>query len=59
VLSPRIMNRAVAVPGALVVVAALAGGTLLGVLGALIAIPFAASVLLIVRQVVIPRQNEL
>lgn len=58
-LSPRIMNRAVAVPGALVVVAALAGGTLLGVLGALIAIPFAASVLLIVRQVVIPRQNEL
>jgi len=59
VLSPRIMNRAVAVPGALVVIAALAGGTLLGVLGALIAIPFAASVLLIVRQVVIPRQNEL
>lgn len=59
VLSPRIMNRAVAVPGALVVVAALAGGTLLGVLGALIAIPFAASVLLIVRQVVVPRQNEL
>jgi len=59
VLSPRIMNRAVAVPGALVVVAALAGGTLLGVLGALIAIPFAASVLLIVRQVVIPRQNQL
>jgi predicted PurR-regulated permease PerM len=58
VLSPRIMNRAVAVPGALVVVAALAGGTLLGVLGALIAIPFAASVLLIVRQVVVPRQNE-
>ena len=58
-LSPRIMNRAVAVPGALVVVAALAGGTLLGVLGALVAIPFAASVLLIVRQVVIPRQNEL
>ncbi|AYG02118.1 AI-2E family transporter [Gryllotalpicola protaetiae] len=58
-LSPRIMNRAVSVPGALVVVAALAGGTLLGVLGALVAIPFAASVLLIVRQVVIPRQNEL
>ncbi|WP_223690275.1 AI-2E family transporter [Leifsonia poae] len=59
VLSPRIMNRAVAVPGALVVVAALAGGTLLGILGALIAIPFAAAVLLIIKQVVIPRQNEL
>ncbi|WP_374009351.1 AI-2E family transporter [Leifsonia sp. LS-T14] len=59
VLSPRIMNRAVSVPGALVVVAALAGGTLLGVLGALVAIPFAAAILLIVRQVIIPRQNEL
>ncbi len=59
VLSPRIMNRAVAVPGALVVVAALAGGTLLGILGALVAIPFAASILLIIKQVVIPRQNEL
>ncbi|MEO7017160.1 MAG: AI-2E family transporter [Leifsonia sp.] len=58
-LSPRIMNRAVSVPGALVVVAALAGGTLLGILGALIAIPFAAAILLIIKQVVIPRQNEL
>jgi hypothetical protein len=39
--------------------AALAGGTLLGVLGALIAIPVAAAILLIVKQVIIPRQNEL
>ncbi|KQM83240.1 AI-2E family transporter [Agromyces sp. Leaf222] len=59
VLSPRIMNRAVKVPGALVVIAALAGGTLLGLLGALVAIPVAASFLLIIKQVVIPRQNEL
>lgn len=58
VLSPRIMNRAVKVPAALVVVAALAGGALLGVLGALVAIPIAASLLLIIKQVVIPRQNE-
>jgi predicted PurR-regulated permease PerM len=59
ILSPRIMNRAVKVPGALVVIAALAGGSLLGILGALIAIPVAASILLIIKQVVIPRQNEL
>lgn len=59
VISPRVMNRAVKVPGVLVVVAALAGGTLLGVLGALVAIPFAAAILLIVKQVFIPRQNEL
>lgn len=59
VLSPRIMNRAVSVPGAVVVIAALAGGSLLGLLGALIAIPVAASLLIIYRQVIIPRQNEL
>lgn len=58
-LSPRIMNRAVKVPGVVVVIAALAGGTLLGLLGALVAIPVAASILLIVKQVIIPRQNEL
>ena len=58
ILSPRIMNRAVSVPGAIVVIAALAGGALLGLLGALIAIPVAASILIIYRQVVIPRQNE-
>lgn len=58
-LSPRIMNRAVSVPGAVVVIAALAGGSLLGLLGALVAIPVAASILIIYRQVVVPRQNEL
>ena len=59
VLNPNIMNRAVKVPGVIVVIAALSGGTLLGILGALIAIPVAASILLIINQVVIPRQNEL
>lgn len=59
VISPNVMNRAVKVPGVVVVVAALAGGTLLGILGALIAVPVAAAILLIVKQVVIPRQNEL
>ena len=58
VISPRVMNKAVSVPGAVVVVAALAGGTLLGVLGALVAIPVAASIILIIRQIVMPHQNE-
>ncbi|MFT4235400.1 MAG: AI-2E family transporter [Microbacterium sp.] len=57
VLSPRIMSRAVSVPGGVVVVAALAGGSLLGLLGALIAIPVAASILIVYRQVLIPRMN--
>ena len=59
IISPRIMRQAVSVPGVVVVIAALAGGTLLGVLGALVAIPVAASILLIIKQVVIPRQNAL
>jgi predicted PurR-regulated permease PerM len=59
VLNPRIMARAVKVPGVVVVIAALVGGTLLGILGALIAIPVAAAVQLIIREVIVPRQNEL
>lgn len=58
VIGPYIMNRAVKVPGVLVIIAALAGGALMGVLGAIVAIPLAASVLIIVRQVVIPAQQE-
>lgn len=56
VIAPRIMSRAVAVPGSVAVVAALAGGSLLGVLGALVAIPLAAGLLLLVQEVVVPRQ---
>jgi predicted PurR-regulated permease PerM len=55
-ISPRIMSKAVSVPSAVIVVAALAGGALLGVLGALVAIPVAASIILIIRQVWVPRQ---
>ena len=57
VLTPRVMNRAVSIPGSLVVIGALVGGTLLGLLGALVAIPVTASVLLIIKQVLIPRQD--
>ena len=56
-LTPRIMNRVVSVPGSLVVIGALAGGTLLGLLGALISIPVTAMVLMIVKQVWVPRQE--
>lgn len=59
VLNPRIMSSAVKVPGAIVVIAVIAGGSLLGILGALIAIPIAAAILLIINQVVVPRQAEL
>jgi predicted PurR-regulated permease PerM len=51
VIAPRIMKRAVNIPGAVTVIAALMGGALLGIVGALLAIPTAAAVLLIVREV--------
>lgn len=57
VLTPRVMNKAISVPGALVVIGALVGGTLMGLLGALIAIPVTASIILIIKQVFIPRQD--
>ncbi|WP_253259927.1 AI-2E family transporter [Subtercola boreus] len=56
-LSPRIMNKAVSVPGAVVVIGAVAGGTIGGVLGALVAIPIAASVIIIIEKVVFPQQD--
>lgn len=57
-ISPRIMSSAVKVPGPVVVIAALTGGTLLGLLGALVAIPVAAAILILIREVWIPAQNE-
>lgn len=57
VVTPRVMGRAAAVPSVLVIIGAMIGATLLGLLGALVAIPITASILIIVRQVWIPRQN--
>lgn len=58
VIYPRVMRRAVDVPAPLTVVAVLLGGALLGIVGALLAIPTAAAILLIVRQVAIPRMDR-
>lgn len=58
VLYPRVMRRAVDVPAPVTVVAVLLGGALLGVVGALLAIPVAAAALLVIRQVAIPRMDR-
>ncbi|QCU78406.1 AI-2E family transporter [Citricoccus sp. SGAir0253] len=58
-VSPRVMSKAVAVPGSVAVIAVIAGAALLGVLGALMAIPLAAAVMLVVKEVLIPRQDRL
>ncbi|HVD62790.1 MAG TPA: AI-2E family transporter [Lapillicoccus sp.] len=57
-VAPRIMQRTVSVPGAITIVAALIGGTLLGMLGALLAIPTAAGLLLLYDEVLVPRQRR-
>jgi predicted PurR-regulated permease PerM len=58
VLQPRVMKKTVDVAPVVTIVAALLGGALLGVLGALIAVPIAAGIQLILTEVAFPRQDE-
>jgi len=58
ILYPRVMRSSVDVPGVVTVVAVLLGGSLMGVVGAMLAIPMAAAVLLLMREIVIRRQDE-
>ena len=57
VIYPRVMSRTVDLPGLLTVIAALVGASLLGVIGALLAIPTAAALVLLSREVVVRRQD--
>ncbi|SFR86555.1 Predicted PurR-regulated permease PerM [Microbacterium sp. cf046] len=57
IITPRVMNKAVAIPAALVLIGAMVGGTLAGVIGVLVALPLMATVLLIIREVVVPKQD--
>ncbi len=54
-LLPRIMARTVAVPGLVTVVATVLGGALLGIVGALVAIPVAAAIKLLHEELAAPR----
>jgi len=57
VIYPRVMSRSVDISGAMTVIAALVGAALLGVVGALLAIPTAAAILLLTREVFVRRQD--
>jgi predicted PurR-regulated permease PerM len=57
VIYPKIMKRAVDVPASITVVAALVGAALLGIVGALLAVPAAAALLLLHREVFLTRQD--
>ncbi|MEP9361476.1 AI-2E family transporter [Nocardioides sp. CN2-186] len=58
VIYPRVMSKSVDVPGAVTVIAALTGAALFGVVGALLAIPTAASILMLTREVWVRRQDQ-
>jgi len=57
VLVPRIMKRTLNVSPLATIVAALIGAALLGVFGALLAVPVAASIQIVGREIVLPRQE--
>jgi predicted PurR-regulated permease PerM len=57
-LNPRVMKHTVKVTPGLTIIATLIGGTLLGLVGALVAIPVAATIHLLLEEVAVPRQNQ-
>jgi len=57
-LVPRIMGKTVRVPGMVSVVAVLVGGALLGLVGALVAIPVAAALRLLLHEVAFRRLDR-
>ncbi len=57
-LVPRVMGRTVRVPGVVSVVAVLVGGALMGIIGALVAIPAAAALRLLLEEVAFHRLDD-
>lgn len=60
VLVPRIYGHALRLPSSVVLMALLAGGTLMGILGALLALPLAATIMMLIEElrVELPGQQE-
>lgn len=58
ILTPKIMKRTLNLPGAVTIIAALIGTSLLGLVGGLLAVPIAASIILILDEVIIPRAEK-
>lgn len=54
-LKPRVIRRTVAMPGLITVIATVLGAALLGIAGALVAIPVAVATKLLHDEIVLPR----
>jgi predicted PurR-regulated permease PerM len=57
-LVPRVMGRTVQVPAVVSLIAVLIGGVLLGIVGALVAIPIAAAIRLLLQEIAIRRLDR-
>jgi predicted PurR-regulated permease PerM len=57
-IAPRVLRHAVALPAVAVLLVALVGGTMLGLVGALMAVPIAAAVRVIVTPMLAARDEE-
>jgi predicted PurR-regulated permease PerM len=57
-LVPRVMGRTVQVPAIVSLIAVLVGGVLLGIIGALVAIPIAAAIRLLLQEIAIRRLDK-
>lgn len=57
-LVPRVMGRTVQVPAIVSLIAVLTGGVLLGIVGALVAIPIAAAIRLLLQEIAIRRLDK-
>ncbi len=55
---PRIIGHAVSVPATATIVAVLVGGAVMGLIGALVAIPVAAAIDILLRETVFPRLDK-
>ena len=58
IITPRIMKRTLSVPAVVTLISAMIGSSLLGLIGGLLAVPVAASIILILREVVWPRTDN-
>jgi len=58
VIDPRVMGKAVQIPGSVVLISAMGGAALFGLAGALLAIPVSAGIILIIREVVFPAKQR-
>jgi predicted PurR-regulated permease PerM len=57
-IQPRIFSHSVQLPAVLVMLAAISGGLLLGLVGAILAIPITAALLLLYREVLQPHLDR-